>query len=91
MVGVTTLFPFLVIFFTVVDDFAVGISLAGAISATTWVGWGSSGPGCYNPNAVMLVASVLGGGTRYHTGNANDMLRNTSVAKTCSEMKPTGG
>ena len=75
--------PFLVIFFTVVASFTVGFSLAGAVSAATWVGRGSSGPGGCNPNVVTLVAGVPGGGTRYHTGNANDMLGSTSVSKTC--------
>ena len=91
MVGVTTFFPFLAIFFIMVVGFTVGISLAGAVSTATWVGWGSSGPGGCNPNVVMLVAGVPGGGTRYHTGNANDMLGSTSVAKTCWEVKPGGG
>ena len=71
-----------------VVGFAVGISLARAVLAATWVGWGSLGPRGYNTNAVTLVAGVPGGGTRYHTGNANDMLGSTSVAKTCWEAKP---
>ena len=91
MVGVTTFFPFLAIFFTVVAGFVVGISLAGAVSATTWVGWGSSGLGGCNPNVVTLLVGVPGGGTRYHTGNANYMLGSTSVAKTCWEVKPRDG
>ena len=91
MVGVTTFFPFLVIFFIVVVSFAVGISLARVVSAATWVGWGSSGPGGCNPNAVTLVAGIPGGGMRYHTGNSNDILGNTSVSKTCWEVKLGGG
>ena len=83
MVGVTTFFPFLEIFLIMVAGFAGGISLAGAVSAATWVGWGSSRPRGFNPNAMTLVAIVPGGVTRYHTGNANDMLGSTSVAKTC--------
>ena len=83
MVGITTFFPFLVIFFIMVAGFTVGISLAGAVLTATWVGWGSLGPGGFNPNVVTLVAGVPGGGTRYHTGNANDMLGSTSVSKTC--------
>ena len=79
MVGVTTFFPFLAIFFIVVAIFA---TLVGLVSTTTWVGWGSSRPGGFNPNAVTLVAGVPRGGTRYHTRNSNDILGNTSVAKT---------
>ena len=91
MVGVTTFFPLLEIFFIVVVGFAVGISPAGAVLTTTWVGWGSSGLGGFNPNTVTLVAGVPRGGTRYHTGNANDILGNTSVSKTNWEVKPGGG
>ena len=91
MVGVTTFFPFLAIFFIVVAGFTVGISLVGVVSAATGVGWGSSGLRGFNPNAVMLVFCVPGMGKRYHTGNANDMLGSTSVAKTCWEVKPGGG
>ena len=91
MVGATTFFPFLVIFFIVVTGFVVGISLAGVVSTATWVGWGSSGPGGFNPNTVTLVDGVLGGGMRYHTGNSNDILGNTSVSKTCWEVNPVGG
>ena len=91
MVGVTTFFPFLAIFFIVVASFTVGIFLAGVVSTATWVGWGSLGPGGFNANAVTLVAGVPRGGTRYHTGNANDILGNTSVSKTCWEVKPGGG
>ena len=91
MVGVTTFFPFLAIFFIVVAGFAVGISLVGTVSTTTWIGWGSSRLGGCNPNAVTLVVGVLGWGKRYHSRNANDMLGSTSVAKTCWEEKPGGG
>jgi len=35
MVGVTTFFPFLAIFFIVVAGFVVGISLVGVVWATT--------------------------------------------------------
>ena len=41
MVGVTTFFHFLVVFFIVVVGFTVGISLPGVVSTATWVGWGS--------------------------------------------------
>ena len=64
MVGVTTFFPFLVIFLVVVIGFTMGISLAGVVSTAIWVGLGSSGPGGFNPNAVTLVAGVPGGGER---------------------------
>ena len=91
MLGVTTFFPFLEIFFIVVAGFIARISLAGAVSTAIWVGWGSSGPRGFNPNAVMLVVVDPGGGTRYHSGNSNDILGNTSVAKTRWEVKPGGG
>ena len=67
MVRVTTFFPFFAILFIVVAGFAVGISLAGVVSTASWVGWGSSRPGGFNPNAIMLVVGIPGGGTRYHT------------------------
>ena len=91
MVGVTTFFPFLAIFLVVVIGFTMGISLTGAVLTATWVGWGSSGSSGFNPNAVTLVAGILGGGMRYHTGNANDVLGSTSVAKTYWEVKRGGG
>ena len=91
MVGVTTLLPFLALFLVVVTGFAMGISLTGTVSTAAWVGWGSSRPRDFNTKAVMLVVLVPGGGTRYQIGNVNDLLGNTSVAKTCWETKPAGG
>ena len=91
MVGVTSFFSLLAFFLVVVTGFAMGMSLMGAVSTVSWVGWGSSRLGGFNPNAVTLVATIPRGGNRYHTGNANDILGNTSVSKTCWEVKPRGG
>ena len=91
MVGVIAFFRLLAIFYVVVTSFAMGTSLAGAVSTVAWVGWGSSGLRGFNPTAITLVAPVPEGGMRYQTGNANDMLGNTSVAKNYWETKLGGG
>ena len=91
MAGVTIFFPLFAVFLAVITGFAMGTSFAGAVSIVSWVGWGSSGLRGFNPMAVTLVAPIQEGGTRYQTRNSNDMLGNTSVAKTCWETKPGGG
>ena len=83
MVGVTAFFPLLAIFLAMVTDFILETSLTGAVSTVAWVGWGSSRLRGFNPTVVMLVDPILEGGTRYQTGNSNDMLGNTNVTKTC--------
>ena len=91
MARVTIFFPLFVVFLAMITGFVMGTSFAGVVSTVSWVGWGSMGLRGFNPVAVMLVAPVQKGGMRYKTRNANDMLGNTSVAKTCWETKPAGG
>ena len=90
IVGVTSFFPLFSVFLAVITDFAMGNSISGVVSTVSWIGGGSSGLRGFNPVAVTWVASVPAGGTRYQIGISNDMLGNTSIAKTYWEMKPAG-
>ena len=64
-------------------DFSMGTSFVGVVSTVSWMVEGSSGLRGFNPVVVTWVALISTGGMRCQTGISNDMLANTSVAKTC--------
>lgn len=45
----------------------------------------------FNPMEAMCVALVLVGGMSHKTSIANDMFDNTTISKTCWDMKPARG
>ena len=83
MARITIFLPLFAVFLAMITSFAMGTSFAEVVSTVSWMGWGSSGLRGFNPMAVMLVDFVPKGGMRYQNRNTNDMLGNTSVAKTC--------